>query len=174
MGKRQLEVLLIGHHSQGDSGLSHRLAKQACRCRFVFSFPELFRLLENRTFDLLLGPVRLGGKSLFPLIHGLEGSATTLFYFQPVETSCWWLPALYFGRNCFGAPALRPAEFAVVLDETIEMIRSGAREASETNLVFAPVIAGSSAFLSLSLKVVLAAMPGMAGNPSLAASKSAG
>jgi hypothetical protein len=45
-----------------------------------------------------------------------------LFYSQPVEDGCWWLPALRHGQNCFGSSALRPSQFIAALDEAIEEI----------------------------------------------------
>ena len=79
--------------------------------------------------DLILGPVRLDGESLFSLIGQLRGSRTTLFYYLIVEDGCWWLPAVWLGANCFGAPAIHNSDFATVLDETIEHIRLRARVA---------------------------------------------
>jgi hypothetical protein len=49
----------------------------------------------------------------------------------PVETSCFWLPAIDAGRDCLGSPALRPSEFARALEE---MTRSLGTRASEDRL----------------------------------------
>src|SRR6202007_1729360 len=123
MDTNKVEVLLIGRRPDGHSRLSNLLAKRGCNCRLAVSYREAFRLLTNHRVDLVLAPTRLKGDSLYPLLNQLDGSGTTLFFYQPVEDGCWWLPALRYGRNCFGEPALRPGEFASVLDETIKDIR---------------------------------------------------
>lgn len=69
--------------------------------------------------------MRVRDGSVFPLISLLESSRTTLFYFQPVEAGCWWLPALRFDRNCFGSYALRPSEFIASLNLVMEEIQKG-------------------------------------------------
>ena len=79
--------------------------------------------LRARNFDMVLSPMRLGNRSVFPLIDFLEGTGVTLFYSQAVEEGCWWLPALRCGQRCFGSSALRPGEFMSALDEAIEEIR---------------------------------------------------
>jgi hypothetical protein len=117
------DALLIGSNPRSDSPLSRRLGKQGCDCWFAPSRQKACDLIETHGFDLVLGPTRLDGSSLHPLIRRLDGSDSTLFYFQSVEDGCWWLPALLRGRNCFGAPALRPRQFVTVLDEVIEEIR---------------------------------------------------
>ena len=117
MDAKNLKSLLIG--SSGKfSLLSSRLRNNRCDCWFGHSRQEVFRLLDNQSFDLVLGPIRLNEDSLYPLIGRLDGSDTTLFYSQAVEDSYLWLPALRWGMNCFGTSALRSSEFVTVLDET--------------------------------------------------------
>ena len=123
MDAPKIKVLLI-HESQNTySPLTDHLRRGGCECCFAASKREAGLLLDNHTFDLVLGPIRLKSESLYPLIGRLNGSLTTLFYSQSVEHGCWWLPALRRGQNCFGAPAFRPGEFVTVLDATIEEIR---------------------------------------------------
>jgi hypothetical protein len=55
----------------------------------------------------------------------LSGSRSTLFYALPIEKGCWWVPILKAGEECFGAPALRPTEFAKALDKVLEQIKAG-------------------------------------------------
>ena len=56
----------------------------------------------------------------------LSGSATTLFYALRVEVGYWWVPILRLGEECFGAPVVRPSEFANALDEVLKEIRTEA------------------------------------------------
>lgn len=139
MDGQKVDVLLIRKGQTGHSPLSNRLARRGCECRFATSNQEAGILLAKNDCDLILGPVRLDGESLFPLIGQLRGSRTTLFYYLIVEDGCWWLPAVWLGANCFGAPAIHNSDFATVLDETIEHLRLRARVAcrvSERPLAF--------------------------------------
>src|ERR1700739_2348568 len=153
------KVLLIGKSSRGCSSLSNRLRKRGCDCRTAISKQEVCQLLDHYTFDLVLGPIRLNGESLYPLIGWLVGSATTLFYSQKVENGCWWLPALRFGTNCFGAPALHPREFGTALDNLIDEIQCRLREPAETQPDIASRISGSIIALPFSGRVSFAASP---------------
>lgn len=117
-------ALLIGESSQGCSHLAKRLEKNGYRCLFVASQEEAEALLGVQPFDLVLSPLRVREESFFPLIQVLEGSHTTLYFFQAVEEGCWWLPALQRGRRCFGTNALRPSEFIASLDK----LRDGSPE----------------------------------------------
>jgi CheY-like chemotaxis protein len=122
MESRRPKALLIGENPQGSSFLPKRLERRGCECEFAVSYQEACSLLGAQGFDLVLSPFKLRGHSAFPLVGLLDGSTTTLFYSQPVEDGCWWLPALRHGQGCFGSPALRPSEFVAALDEAIEEI----------------------------------------------------
>jgi len=141
------KALLIGETPQGSSHLTKRLQRRGFECGFAFCFEEACSLLRTQGFDLVLSPLRMLGGSAFSLVSLLEGSATTLFYFEPVESGCWWLPALRDGRNCFGSSALLPSDFGPLLDEIIDQIWSGAagRKASEQSIVSSlPALSGES------------------------------
>jgi hypothetical protein len=131
MAAQKVDVLLIRKAQTGHSPLSNRLARRGCDCRFATSNQEVGVLLAKNDCDLVLGPIRLDGDSLYPLIGQLIGSRTTLFYYLIVEDGCWWLPAVWLGANCFGAPAIHNSDFVTVLDETIEAIRFRTRVAEE-------------------------------------------
>ena len=118
----QISALLIGESSQGSGLLSTRLEARGCACNFAASAMDACAQLRVREFDLALSPLRLREVSLFPLIDSLEGSRTSLYYFRPVEEGCWWLPALRFGKKCFGSNALRPSEFIATLEQLIDEI----------------------------------------------------
>jgi hypothetical protein len=131
MHASKIKVLLIRESQNTYSPLTDHLRRGGCECCFAASKREAGLLLDNNTFDLVLGPIRLKSESLYLLIGLLDGSLTTLFYSQAVEHGCWWLPALRRGQNCFGAPAFRPGEFVTVLDAIIAEIRSSMRVAAE-------------------------------------------
>jgi hypothetical protein len=134
---RRPKVLLIGETPQGSSHLAKRLQRRGFECVWALSHEEACLLLRAQGFDLVLSPLRVAGGSAFSLVALLEGSTTTLFYFEPVENGCWWLPALRNGHNCFGSSALLPSEFVPLLDEIIDQICSGAagKKASEQSIV---------------------------------------
>jgi len=81
-------------------------------------------MLGQRQFDLVLSLHTSRGTSRLCLAVLLSGSPTTLFYALRVEVGCWWVPLLRLGEECFGAPALRPSEFADALDEVLKEIRA--------------------------------------------------
>lgn len=170
----KLEVLLIGRSSDAHSRLSSCLGKRGCNCRFAISHQQVFRLVEIHSFDLVLGPLRLDGKSLYPLIQRLAGSMTTLFFSYAVEAGCWWLPALRWGQDCFGAPALRPGEFTFVLDEITKEIRSSLHAEAEIQFATSLPLLSSNIAIPFPRRASLsiASMKGV--NPSLAAGKSTG
>jgi hypothetical protein len=120
----ELQALLIGESRQGSMHLEKRLESQGFKCSFIASYQTACSLLRLQSFDLILSPMRLRDSTVFPLINLLEGSNTTLFYFQTVEEGCWWLPAVRFGRKCFGSAALRSTEFISSLEEVIMEMRT--------------------------------------------------
>jgi len=75
---------------------------------------------------LVLSTTRLRGRDLLPLADLLGGSKVTLFYTHSVELGCWWLPALWRGRRCFGSYAIPPSQFVSVLEELTNEIRRDA------------------------------------------------
>ncbi|MDE3137002.1 MAG: hypothetical protein KGL59_10545 [Acidobacteriota bacterium] len=58
------------------------------------------------------------------LTERLSGAKASFYYAYPVENGCWWMPALHRGERCFGAPAMRPAKFAGLIDQVVEEIRA--------------------------------------------------
>ena len=133
-------VLLIGENAQGSSHLASRLEKRGCECRLATSSEEVFLMLRDHAFDLILGATSLRDGTLHSIMDLLEGSDTNLFYSYAVEDGCWWLPALRWGEKCFGSPALRPNEFVRLLDETIKEIQGDALP--EGASVMPPSLAG--------------------------------
>lgn len=131
-GNNTPSVLLIGGCAQGSSHLVKHLEECGCKCGFASSYQEAVSLFSTEDFDLVLSRMRLSDASAFPLVSQLEGSGTYLFFYQPVEESCWWLPALRAGQKCFGSDALRPGDFAVRLQQIIGEIRTRLRVAAQS------------------------------------------
>jgi hypothetical protein len=116
-------ILVMAENAQTPSSLAKRLRQVGCLCSFATSYSEALWLLRNRSFDLVLSPMRLQGITVLPAIDLLEGSRVTLFYSHAVERGCWWLPALRRGEKCFGSAAFRSSDFGSVLDEVIAEIQ---------------------------------------------------
>lgn len=126
METRRIQVLVVGECARTPSHLAKRVEDRGCACEFADSYCEARMLLECRSFDLMLCPVKLGESSMLPLMKMLRGPRSTAFYYQVVEDSCWWLPAISRGQVCFGQNALRPSEFIPILDKAIDELRAGA------------------------------------------------
>lgn len=95
----------------------------------------------------------------FPLVNQLEGSRTTLFFFQAVEESCWWLPGLRLGRNCFGSCALRRSEFITSLGRIMDEIQADSPSLAEHKPRAASAPRTSMAALSGSNTISVVPMP---------------
>src|SRR5712691_3840784 len=108
-------VLLVGKKISRGSRLAEWLQGLGWEYHITASFQEARTLLETRRFDLVLSETDLPDGNAYGLISTVTGSPTSLFFCLAVEDSYWWLPAVTQGRECLGAPALRPAEFARAL-----------------------------------------------------------
>jgi CheY-like chemotaxis protein len=109
-------ILLIAASPLGVSSLVKRLNKWACEIHTCSSSQEARALVAKQSFDLVLSEFGLRGGSSCPLAASLIGTNATLLYSYPVETGCWWLPAVKNGQSCWGSPAMRPAEFIGFLE----------------------------------------------------------
>jgi hypothetical protein len=162
MEAQKVDALLIRKGQSGHSPLSNRLMRRGCSCRFATSHQEIDALLASHHCDLVLGPIRLHGDSLYPLIEQLRGSGSTLFYYLIVEDGCWWLPAVWLGANCFGSPAIHNSEFVTVLDQTIDAIRFSARAPVDPRSRLASRSSDSPLIFPLPRKIHLPASPASA------------
>jgi hypothetical protein len=125
------KILLIAASPMGMSFLSARLKAWACDIHFSSSCAEANAFVGNQRFDLVLSEFGLWDGSPHPLADLLLGSSTTLVYSYPVETGCWWLPAVKNGQPCWGSLAMRPSEFIVFLDDALDKIRTGQTASSD-------------------------------------------
>src|SRR5208282_5392983 len=98
-------------------GLTERLQRWGFRCHFARNMQTARELLNSMRVDVVLSDMHLSDGTGIALLGILAGLAVTAFLFLPVETSCFWLPAIDAGEKCLGSPALRPAEFARALEE---------------------------------------------------------
>jgi hypothetical protein len=73
----------------------------------------------------VLSNTHLSDGTGFRLLTVLNGLPVTAFLCLPVENSCFWLPAIDAGEECLGSPALRPREFAILLEEMFKNLNIG-------------------------------------------------
>ncbi len=116
------DVLLVGESFHWSNALTDRLHGWGFRCHVAADIQAAFDLLSSRSVDLLLVNTHLSDGSGFGLLMAVAGQPVTAFLCLPVENSCFWLPAIDAGKECLGLPALRPAEFARVLEEMAECL----------------------------------------------------
>src|SRR5437899_5925934 len=108
------------------SHLAEWLERLGCESDITCSYQGARTLLETRRFDVVLSETDLPDGNAYGLISTATGLPTSLFFCLAVEDSYWWLPAVTQGRECLGAPALRPGEFAKVLLEILFESTAGA------------------------------------------------
>lgn len=120
----QVRVLLVGDSPKVFSSCRRRLETNGCHCEFAECEREVWNVLQERQFDIVLSVHKSRSVRLESLGALLSGSRTTLFYALLVERGSWWVPILKIGEECFGVPALRPTEFVTALDEVVEQIKA--------------------------------------------------
>jgi len=116
MESMNAKVLLVDGHKSGTNHLLNCLRKLGCVCSFANSNDEACDLFLREEFDLILSrfePIRGSCRELITLSVGTRAS---FFYFYAVEHSCWWIPRVRFGKECWGEAALRPQQFAHILE----------------------------------------------------------
>lgn len=118
--EKHMRVLCIGRKERGFSLLLSYLTKQGCECELASSYSEGARRFADRPFDLVLCNGEPGIETLLDVV---KGSTASVFRAHAVENSCWWVPAIRQGKNCFGMPALRPNEFAETLRSMSDQTR---------------------------------------------------
>jgi hypothetical protein len=116
-----VRVLLVGRSERTFAHVSRYLDKSGCECKFASSYTDGLKLLAETRFDLVLCSGQPGIKTL---ASSVVGSSASVFCAHAVEDGCWWLPVVRHGEECLGAPALRPGEFRILLEETLAAMKS--------------------------------------------------
>lgn len=120
MTAQKRQALLVAKSVIGMVKLAEFLKKSGCDCHIVTSFQDARQLVALRSYDLILSETTLPDSSGYRLISLDLGSRTSLYFALPVYDSCLWLPAIVYGRHCFGEAALRPSEFTRTLREVLQ------------------------------------------------------
>ncbi len=116
---RAVRVLLIGQSSQCFVHSVRRLEAHGCQWSLAASVDDALGLLASERFSVLLAHAGPDKGALTSLSNAIAGQPASFFYAHRVESGCWWLPVVLRGEPCLGAPALRPAEFAKLLDALV-------------------------------------------------------
>ena len=109
-------VLLVEHDLRYASALESYLRKRGCEICFATSRKEALEFLERYQFDLVLSEFLLSDGTAYELMPPLLGSSTTMFFSNAVEDGCWWINAIYEGRDHSDEPGMRPTQFKILLD----------------------------------------------------------
>ena len=102
-------VLLVGHTLHSGRALTDRLRRWGFRCYFADNMRAASDLLSSQPVDLVLTNTCLSDGTGFSLLVALDGIPVTAFLCLPVESSCFWLPAIDSGKSLLGitgSPAL--------------------------------------------------------------------
>ncbi len=121
------DVLLVGQSFQTPNRLTNRMRRWGFRCHFAANIRTARELLGSIRVDVVLSDMHLSDGTGSARLGILAGLAVTAFLCFPLETSCFWLPAVDACKKCLGLPALRPAEFAKALDEMVRSLGTAAR-----------------------------------------------
>jgi hypothetical protein len=122
MSQEAINVLLLGEYAKGASCLLWHLERHGCQCWFAASAEKALELFHQYNFQLILSTHSVHQAA--QMVSLLGRSKCSVFCAYPVEQGCWWLPLMNSGQKCLGAPALRPREFADVLDQKLKEIRA--------------------------------------------------
>jgi PleD family two-component response regulator len=120
------EVLLVGQSFQAAHLLTDRLHKWGFRCHFAGELHSACIILSSVRVHLVLSDTHLPDASGAELLGVLVGLPVSAFLCVPLESSCFWLPAIDAGIECLGMPALRPAEFASELEDMARRLGAAA------------------------------------------------
>lgn len=116
MADKGMDVLMVGSRFPGALALLDRLQQRGFRCHFASSLRTATELLMANSVDVVLSDAELPDGTGFRLVNCLSGLPLSAYVCVPVEQGCFWLPAVQSGRDCWGAPAIRPEELARELD----------------------------------------------------------
>ena len=116
------KVLLVNDHKSAAYHLLNYLRSLGCLCSLTRSNDEACDLFRREEFDLVLSRFAPDGGACHELVMLSAGTTASFFYFYAVENSCWWIPRVRFGQECWGETALHPRQFAYVLEKLIQEI----------------------------------------------------
>lgn len=118
-----VRAILVNQTPRSLSHILRFLEMRDCHYGLAATYSEAFCLIQEQSCDLLIGLEPLPQGILASLKGALVDHQASFFCAQPVEDGCWWLPVFLRGELCFGTPALRPHEFAKLIDALVHEIQ---------------------------------------------------
>jgi hypothetical protein len=118
-------VLLVGRNFHRARALTAKLQSWKFQNHFADNIRAASELLSLHQIDLVLSHTYLSDGTGPGLLAALAHLPVTAFLCLPVENGCLWLPAIDGGTKCLGLPALRPLEFARLLEEMARGLSTG-------------------------------------------------
>jgi hypothetical protein len=113
------KILLVGESLGPNSYFAQRLTNWGAECEFASSCQQACALVRQKTFEIVIGEMKLMDGLVRQIIPLLEGSRTSFFCSYPIEDSCLWVPVLERGQVCLGGSTLRPNEFGRALRQAL-------------------------------------------------------
>jgi hypothetical protein len=112
-------VLLVGRSGSWGSVVLRSLQKFECGVSYESPQRVTPEFARSGGYDLILLDSTVPQEQRRELAAALSGSGASIFYTFPVESGCWWLPALRRGEDCHGTPAFRRNEFTPELERIL-------------------------------------------------------
>lgn len=120
----KVRVVLVNKTPNCLSHMLRYLEIRDCWYGVADTYEQAGNLICQKGCDLLVGPAPLPQGIVASLAGPLADDHASFFCAQAVEAGCWWLPVYLRGEFCLGMPALRPSEFAQMLDALVNEIRN--------------------------------------------------
>lgn len=112
-------ILMVGRSTSWGAPLQLALQKLGCNFSFAPSLRVTAEYVRKGAYALLLLDSTVPPELRRRLVSSLTGSRTSIYQLFPVENGCWWLPALLFGEDCFGAPGFRTKDIPAELERIL-------------------------------------------------------
>jgi hypothetical protein len=122
-------VLLLGRKTPWPSPLCRAIEQSGADPIVISPFSVTSGNVKKSGASLVLLSSSVQHEKRRQLVSDLRGSDVSLFYAFPVETGCWWLPALRHGQVCHGDAGYRANEFLAELMRILQEMSSHARSA---------------------------------------------
>lgn len=116
MANEGMDVLLVGNRLPGAFALLDRLQQRGFRCHFASTMRTATDVLSSGPVDVVLSNAYLPDGTGFRLANCLSGLPVSAYVCLPIENSCFWLPAIHYGQDCWGSPAIRSTDLARELE----------------------------------------------------------
>lgn len=110
-------TLLVGSEFSAALALHGQLEQCGFQCLFVSTLGAVTDYLCRSSVDLVLSGLHLPDGTGFQLATLLVGQPVTAFVCVPAEETSFSLPTVERGRDCRGAPALRPSDLMGILSQ---------------------------------------------------------